>query len=323
MAPLSPAPPILHTLLTGNDPDSDEPYVKQIRLYNQILAFTSVSADVDLDLANAKEGVYTYKIHGALYHQIGGLIPNDDKPKFAQIYFHDSSLQYQLERRKELFPSLNEDILNALLNELHAINPFITVFMTAGTRVRNENLFDMILTIHSIHGKDMRRYNLPTASKISAIITDFITEPRDIIIKTHEDKLHYIFELHAAYDPIWYPLLFPYGEFGWHDNILRANEIASNPESRMSQSESVIPMEIDFAIPMDIEEREHIDIGSHTGASQAMSDLLIGSPSSIIMSKDKGKGKEKEIESDNDNNDNSESEPELEIIFGDEDLEIQ
>ena len=323
LAPLSPAPPILYTLLTGNDPDSDEPYVKQIRLYNQILAFTSVSANVDNNLANAKEGVYTYKIHGALYHQIGGLMPNDEnEPKFAQIYFHDSSLQYQLERRKELFPNLNEDMFNALLNELHAINPFITVFMTAGTRARNENLSDMILTIHNVHGKDMRRYNLPTASEISAIITDFTTEPRDIVIKTHEDKLHHISELHAAYDPLQYPLLFPYGEYGWHDNILRANEIASNPESRMSQSESVIPMEIDFAIPMDIEERKHTDIGSHTEASQAMSDLLIGSPSSIIMSKDKGKGKEKEIESDNDNNNNSESESKLEAVFDDKDLKI-
>ena len=95
LAPFSPTPLILHTLLTGNDPDLDKPYVKQIRLYNQILAFTSVSADVDNNLANAKEGVYTYKIYSTLYHQISGLMPNDkDKPKFAQIYFHDSSLQY-------------------------------------------------------------------------------------------------------------------------------------------------------------------------------------------------------------------------------------
>ena len=104
-------------------------------------------------------------------------------------------------------------MLNALLNELHAINPFIKVFMTAGIRARNENLSDMILTIHSVHGKDMRRYNLPTASEISAIITDFITEPRNIIIKIHKDKLHHISELHAAYNSMQYPLLFPYGEF--------------------------------------------------------------------------------------------------------------
>ena len=38
----------------------------------------------------------TFKIQGALYHQIGGLMPRDnDKQKFAQIYFYDTNLDKQ------------------------------------------------------------------------------------------------------------------------------------------------------------------------------------------------------------------------------------
>ncbi|CAI2190137.1 18133_t:CDS:1, partial [Funneliformis geosporum] len=68
-----------------NDPESDEPFVTQIQAYNQVLAFTSLGVNLDEKLANAKEGVYTFRIQGELYHQIGDLMPkdNDKKPTFA------------------------------------------------------------------------------------------------------------------------------------------------------------------------------------------------------------------------------------------------
>src|SRR5581483_6410522 len=78
LAPLFPAPPVLYNLFTTKDPNTNEPYINQIRAYNQIFAFTSLGAKIDKDLVNAKEGVYTFKIQGDLYHQIGGLIPIND-----------------------------------------------------------------------------------------------------------------------------------------------------------------------------------------------------------------------------------------------------
>jgi len=173
LVPLSPASPVLYNFLTAINPDSEEPYVNLIILYNQVLAFTSIGARIDRELANAREGVYTFRIQGALYHRIGGLTPNQEsEPKFAQIYFHDSSLNYQVERRKELFPILNRSMLEILLKEMYRTNPFMNIFMTAGMRAKEEDLSNKVLTIHNTHGKDMRRYNQPTASEISAIIFD-------------------------------------------------------------------------------------------------------------------------------------------------------
>ncbi|CAI2188570.1 13698_t:CDS:1, partial [Funneliformis geosporum] len=39
-----------------NNLESDEPFVTQIRAYNQILTFSSLGVNLDEKLANAKEG---------------------------------------------------------------------------------------------------------------------------------------------------------------------------------------------------------------------------------------------------------------------------
>ena len=110
----------------------------------------------------------------------------------------------------------------------------------------------------------MRQYNQPTVSEIAAVIFDnsYIPEIRDIIIKTHENHLHHISELHGAYDPLQYPLLFPYGEYEWLGDILRANITELEPEP-----EPVIPMEIE-------EEREYEE-ARHTEATQDMENLYL------------------------------------------------
>jgi len=248
-----------------------------------------------------------------LYHQIGGLMPNqNEEPKFTQIYFYDTNFDNQLQKRKEVFSYLNTEMLKALQNELNIINPFVHLLVNAGQKSRNENIPNMKIAIHNIHGKDMRQYNKPTVSEIAGIIPDDqIPDLRDIVMETHQGKLKHISKLHDAYDPLQYPLLFPYGEFGWTDNILRVNEIESRSESQVgSQTGSTIIMDIDE------EERGNI----HTGASQIMEELSIRFPSSYNMiessiSYSQSKGKQKEVEFDDKSS-------ESETIFGDEDLEL-
>ena len=68
LASLAPAPSVLYKFLTDKDPISKEQFVNKIRAYNQVLAFTSVGTNLDKELANAKEGVYTYRIQRELYY---------------------------------------------------------------------------------------------------------------------------------------------------------------------------------------------------------------------------------------------------------------
>ena len=84
--------------------------------------------------------------------------------------------------------------------------------------------------------------------------------------------------------------MFPYGEYGWHEPILRANE---------SDTE-----DIDL---IDIDEGES---SRHTGATQDMENLFLELSSKSSKSKDKNKAIEIESETEEDddnNNDKSES----------------
>jgi hypothetical protein len=82
---------------------------------------------------------------------------------------------------------------------------------------------------------DPRLYNRPTASEIAVLIEDDdpFTDPniltstettgrRDIIVQQRNNgKLHRISEMHSLYCALRFPLMFPYGEHGWHPYLWR------------------------------------------------------------------------------------------------------
>lgn len=109
----------------------DGTFLKDVRKYNQGLAWTSLGASVDLNLANQTGGTYCFKIHGQLHHNIGCLLPEfAAPPKFAQIYFMES--QKQANRRTDIYEELDRNNymeLSNILKECH--NPFVEVFRNA------------------------------------------------------------------------------------------------------------------------------------------------------------------------------------------------
>ncbi len=110
--PVTKVHPVVKGFLTGRDFRSNH-LKESIRMYNSILSFTSVKANVDENLSNNKCGSYTYRINGSVHHCIGDLIPQDiEQPKFSQIYIFDQALQTDI--RKRMMPSIKVDILNEL-----------------------------------------------------------------------------------------------------------------------------------------------------------------------------------------------------------------
>ena len=99
LLPVAPHPELLMHLLTATDPRG-RAFREQIRAYNNALAFASLGANLDKGLANAKRGVYTFRIHGVMYHRIGRLMPNEgEAPAFAQIYIHDGTADAEMANR--------------------------------------------------------------------------------------------------------------------------------------------------------------------------------------------------------------------------------
>ncbi|GJY65612.1 helicase [Tanacetum coccineum] len=69
---------------------------------------------------------------------------------------------------------------------------------------------------------NLRQYNAPTVAKVAALITNDFGDgapTRDIIETNKDSGLQRILELHPSYMALQYPLLFPYGEDGYHDKI--------------------------------------------------------------------------------------------------------
>jgi len=83
------------------------------------------------------------------------------------------------------------------------------------------------MVIKTSRTSDPRCYNVPTAEEVGAIMIEDGQESehshRDIILRLRDGSLQRISELHKAYTPLHYVLLFPRGEDGWHLHIQVCN----------------------------------------------------------------------------------------------------
>lgn len=158
-------------------------------------------------------------------HRVGSLLPvPGEAPKFAQIYVHDSTSEAQIQRRLSYhYDRLDDITLCALQATLRACNnPYYYAFLTAGERLRNNEHIALCLnTIEGSMTTDHRRYNRPTASEVAVIIPEgeqsqSTGKYRDLILQYRSGALQRISEIHSCYLPMRYPLIFPFGEQGFH-----------------------------------------------------------------------------------------------------------
>jgi hypothetical protein len=206
-----------YTSLVGKD------FRDNLRTYNNVFSFCSLGVEIDESVWGPM-GIYTFRIKGSLCHKIGALLPAEgEQPKFAQIYITDSDPNQQIRQRlQHAHGHIDEDILQVLQAMMHRSNPYYAIYKTAKERMGQDVNLLLNLTTFDAKKQDPRRYNLPTASEVGVIISkdpSDINSARDLIIEHRGGLLKRISELHSAYLPLRFPLLFPYGEPGWHPMI--------------------------------------------------------------------------------------------------------
>lgn len=102
-------------------------------------------------------------------------------------------------------------------------NRHVEAFRNARDSILSDNgaqQFRLLLTYD--RKSDGRTYNLPSSNEVAALIPGDFTiglHERDILIESKTGGLKRISELHPAYLPLQYPLLFPYGEDGFRLGI--------------------------------------------------------------------------------------------------------
>ncbi|KAM6568313.1 hypothetical protein CsatB_016298 [Cannabis sativa] len=223
----------LRDLLTSNTYESTQ-FRTYIRTYNNKFAFTSFGVKVDKDLCRRNKGIYTFRSQGQIYHYINDLLPSNGHPSKLQLYFYDTDheLENRLSDSKIMVPSVVAELIQIL-----QINPYSSFFRSLGDL---EHLENQKIIIRTDIGLDQRVYNAPTSSQVAAIWTENDDGEeligRDIFVYNHSGLSHKVQYYYGCYDPLQYPLLFPYGDIGWHEDIKRNSGGCNSTYNEINQS---------------------------------------------------------------------------------------
>ncbi|MCI20174.1 ATP-dependent DNA helicase PIF1 [Trifolium medium] len=90
---------------------------------------------------------------------------------------------------------------------------------------------------------DVRVYNVPEISEVAALIVgDFDSSEcgRDIVVREKDGHLQRIHETHSKFIPLQYPLLFPYGEDQYSEDI-RRNSLTSSSSTKRRKRQETFP----------------------------------------------------------------------------------
>lgn len=226
--PFMPRPQPLASLARFDGDARSNRFMKNIRQYNCLFAFTSMGAKLDHTM-NDGRGPPIFKISGQVHHRIGSLLPPDGAPpKFIQLYVYDTANEVRnriqsLNRDEASQSNLDASIVEELIHMLDEHNPFAKQFRIARDRLHEAGDEEFIIRIVAPKDGDPPQYSLPTVDQLAMLVVgDFSPETfqRDIIIQTRAGTLKQISALHPAFMPLQYPLLFPFGERGFQVGVL-------------------------------------------------------------------------------------------------------
>ncbi|KAG2208028.1 hypothetical protein INT45_000719 [Circinella minor] len=217
---LPPPPPNELLSLLINQDATARNFQQKICLYNSAFTFSSIADKYDSQLANEREGVYTFRVNGMISHSIARAIQPVENvaPRFAQFYNHDTESQIQL--RNGLFDGLDTETLRSLQTMINRDNPLSQVYQRAADRIQESPDSDFAIVIHSDRTPSRGHYGqylAPATAEIAAILPNHnsVGAYRDVVITCHGGGLMRINEFHPLYDPTHYVLIFPCGEQGW------------------------------------------------------------------------------------------------------------
>jgi hypothetical protein len=212
------SPSELYNLFTSKELSCIE-FKKIVRGYNNHFAFTSFGVQYDKDLFKAYKGIYTFRVQGQVHHYVNQFVPENNSPFYMQLYFYDTDNEVQ--NRMKISSNFAEPTLIVLI-EILKTNPYSKFFRSLSDIT---NLHDHQIRIRCDPGLDQRVFNTPTASQVAAIWVEddenANVRVRDITIYGHSGNSHRVHYYYGCYDSLQYPLLFPYGESGWHEGIQR------------------------------------------------------------------------------------------------------
>lgn len=184
-----------------------------------------MGAQIDKNVMH-KGGPFTFRIHGQNHHKLGSLVPEEGKPpKILQLYIFDTANEVHNRisavKRTTKVGELNEKIVKDLITTVDTFNCLAKVFRKARDRYEAGDCPEFSIKLIG-QKKKGKQYDMPTTDEIAGLIVgDFSKNigERDVIVHHKSSGLQQISDLHPLFMTLQYPLLFPYGEIGFHEGI--------------------------------------------------------------------------------------------------------
>ncbi|KAJ1263943.1 hypothetical protein BS78_09G225500, partial [Paspalum vaginatum] len=234
LEPYNPPPQPLLDLFTTHNSVSNH-FFEHIRQYNTMFAMTSMGAKV-IESINDGRSPYVFKISGQVCHRIGSLIPSQGhRPEYAQLYIYDTEreVRNRINITSSSGPSssrpsssrqftVNEGIVQSLISMFDAHNPIVKLFRTARERLSLDTPDQFFIRLFGKPDAHGDIYSALVTSEVVGLVVGDIGSTdtgRDIIIDSHSSGLQQINEKHCKFMAMQYPLLFPYGEDGYHEDL--------------------------------------------------------------------------------------------------------
>ena len=214
-------PPELMRLWTSNDSDARH-FRNNIRFFNGHFSFTTLYCHLDRDTTDMRTaGIYTFRAHGQIYHNIHSFGNSHSDPKHLELYFYDDdpSLEHRYRRCREEMYEQDKHVI-AIITDILRGNPYSQQFRSLG---QAQNLEDYRLILNLDQRLDQRTYNAPINSEVAAVWIEGNerrdTYDRNVILHGNNNEKEHIRSYYGCYDPLSYPLFFPRAELGWHRKI--------------------------------------------------------------------------------------------------------
>lgn len=218
-------PPELMRLWTSNDSDARH-FRNNIRFFNGHFSFTSLYCHLDRDTTDMRTtGIYTFRAHGQIYHNIHSFANSRSDPKHLELYFYDDdpSLEHRYRRCREEMYEQDKHVVG-IITDILRDNPYSKQFRSLG---QAQNLEDYRLILNLDQRLDQRTYNAPITSEVAAVWVEGNerrnTYDKNVILHGNNNEIQGIRSYYGCYDPLSYPLFFPRAELGWHSKIPKAD----------------------------------------------------------------------------------------------------
>ncbi|KAL8094853.1 hypothetical protein AgCh_036387 [Apium graveolens] len=223
LPPVPPTPPYLMELYTH--PQNAANFHRMIRMYNCMFCFTSTDGNID-NFINRGGAPYIYRLNGQNHHVFGSLIPIDNKtPKFCQLYIYDTVNEVDNRLRwlrLEDQYTVNQEVVQGLIAMLDETNELVQKFRQQRDRWESEEICELEVTLKVSRSESGRENHVVPSDEVAGIMVgddDNTCGFRDIIMDDKVQGLVRASYVHPKLMSLKYPILFPWGEDGFHPRI--------------------------------------------------------------------------------------------------------